>query len=509
MNAYEQFQQHIGSINDLYNTINILNWDSRTQMPPGGAQTRAHQLATLAEIAQERFAGETTARLLDAAEAALAGADPDSYEARAVRQTREAYEVARRVPPALAAEMAEHEPVAQAVWGHARRTNDFKLFAPYLARMVSMQQRLAGAIGYAAHPYDALLLKYEPGMTAARLKVLFAELRAGIAPILARVAASPAPRTDFLERDYPEEGQRAFGLAVAQAFGYDLRRGRLDIAAHPFEVSFTREDVRITTRYKRNFLPAALFGIFHETGHGLYEQGVSPALTRTALATDFLNQYAVGGTSYGAHESQSRLWENLVGRSRTFWQHHFGALRAAFPAQLADVDADAYYRAVNRVQPSEIRVEADEVTYNLHIMLRVEIEMAMLDGSVKVDDVAAFWNAKMQEYLGVTPSSDTRGALQDVHWSSGSYGSFCTYTIGNIMSVQLFEAARRALSGLDASLARGEYAPLLGWLTEAMYRHGRAFSANEILERATGHGLTTAPYLDYLAAKFADLYPAR
>ncbi|MBI5876534.1 MAG: carboxypeptidase M32 [Chloroflexi bacterium] len=507
MNDYEQFQRHIASINDLFNTINILNWDARTQMPPGGAQTRASQLATLAEIAQDRFAGDTTARLLDAAEAALSGASPDSYEVRAVRQTREAYEVARRIPSALAADMAEYEPVAQSVWGEARRTSNFPLFAPYLSRMVAMQRKLADAIGYQAHPYDALLLKYEPGMTAARLKVLFAELRAGLQPIIDRAAVSPAPRTDFLERDYAEDRQRAFGLAIAQAFGYDLRRGRLDIAAHPFEVSFTREDVRITTRYKRNFLPAAIFGLFHETGHGLYEQGVDPSLTRTALTTDFLGQYAVGGTSYGAHESQSRLWENLVGRSRTFWRHHFAGLREVFPSQLADVDAETFFRAINRVRPSEIRVEADEVTYNYHIMLRVEIEMAMLDGTVAVNDVAAYWRAKMKEYLGVVPADDARGALQDVHWSSGSYGSFCTYTIGNIMSVQLFEAARRSVAGLDAALAQGDYAPLLAWLTDNMYRHGRAFSANEILQRATGQGLATGPYLAYLAAKYADLYP--
>ncbi|MEM6530847.1 MAG: carboxypeptidase M32, partial [Chloroflexota bacterium] len=264
--------------------------------------------------------------------------------------------------------------------------------------------------------------------------------------------------------------------------------------------------VRITTRYSKTYLPMALFGTLHETGHALYEQGVSPELTRSALTTDFLGQYAVGGTSYGAHESQSRLWENQIGRSREFWELNFGRLQEYFPEQLADVDAAFFYRAVNRVHPSLIRVEADEVTYNFHIMLRVEIEMGLLDGSLKVDDLPEVWNAKMEEYLGVVPSSDGEGVLQDVHWSGGGFGSFPGYTVGNVMSAQFLEAAHRDVDGLASSLESGDNAPLLGWLTENVYQHGRAYSATELLQRTTGNDLTAGPFISYITEKFTDLY---
>ncbi|MFN8484119.1 MAG: carboxypeptidase M32 [Anaerolineae bacterium] len=507
MTAYQDFQAHIASINDLLVTLSVLQWDARTQMPPGGSETRGHQMATLSALAADQFAGEKTARLLDAAEAEVQGDDPDSYRVRAVRQTREAYAIARRIPSSLVSEMAAHEAIAQSVWEAARPANDFARFAPYLERTVALQRHLADAIGYDAHPYDALLKKYEPSMTAARLADLFGALKARSLPLLKRIVDSGVtPRTDFLAREYPEAKQRAFGLEIAQLFGYDLRRGRLDKSSHPFEISFTREDVRMTTRYNERFLPAATFGTFHETGHALYEQGVAPELTRSALTTDLVSLYAVGGASFGAHESQSRLWENLVGRSRVFWRRHFGRLQEVFPAQLADVTAEEFYRAVNTVRPSLIRVEADEVTYNFHIMLRVEIEMALLDGRVSVAELPDVWRAKMGEYLGVTPPDDRQGVLQDIHWSSGNVGSFCTYTVGNVMSVQLFQAARQGVAGLDDALAAGDYVPLRTWLTENMYRHGRAFGVNELLTRTTGRGLDVDPYLTYLETKYSDLY---
>ncbi len=508
MTAYSKFQEHIAEINDLCCVINLLTWDARTQMPPGGAEARGQQLATITRIAQERFASAETARLLDGAEAEIAGEGPDSYRARSVRQAREAYEIARRIPVELVQAIAELKTTAQQAWIEAKAANDFPRFAPYLKQMVDLNRKLADAIGYKEHPYDAMLLRYEPGMTAARLQAIFGELKKVVLPLLKRIVEQNDPvRADFLDRDYPEERQRAFALEMAQAFGYDLKRGRLDRAPHPFEISFTRQDVRITTRYNRRYAPAALFGAMHETGHALYEQGVDPALSRSTLTTDLLDLYAVGGVSYGAHESQSRLWENLVGRSRSFWQRHFRRLQEFFPDQLADVDAEVFYRAVNRVRPSPIRVEADEVTYNLHIMLRVEIEMALLEGRLAVNDLPQAWNAKMQEYLGITPPDDARGVLQDIHWSTGYIGSFPTYTLGNIMSAQFFAAARRDVPGLDDSLARGDYAPLRGWLTENIYRHGRAYSPGELLERSTGSGLSVEPYLAYITRKYDDLFP--
>ncbi|MCB0136431.1 MAG: carboxypeptidase M32, partial [Caldilineaceae bacterium] len=359
-----------------------------------------------------------------------------------------------------------------------------------------------------AHPYDALLLQYEPDMSAARLTALFDDLKAGILPLLKRIVDGGQPvAADFLYRTYPAAQQRAFALEIARQFGYDLQRGRVDASAHPFEISFTRQDVRMTTRYQENYMPGAVFGLFHETGHALYEQGVDPALTRSALTSDFLGQYAVGGVSFGTHESQSRLWENQIGRSRAFWQLHFARLQSYFPEQLAGVDVEQFYRSVNRVRPSLIRVEADEVTYNLHIMLRVEIEMGLLDGSIAVDDLPELWRAKMTEYLGVVPPTDTEGVLQDIHWSSAQFGTFPAYTIGNVMSAQFMQAARRDVAGLDDELAAGNYTPLREWLTANIYRHGRAFSPEELLQRTTGEGLTPQPYLAYLREKYDELYP--
>ncbi len=507
MSAYSEFEAHIAQINDLCCVINLLTWDARTQMPAGGSQTRGLQLGTVTRLTQELFAGDRTARLLEAAETEVAGQGPDSYTVGSVRQVREAYEIARRIPVDLVAEIAALKPAAQQVWAEAKAANDFAAFAPYLGKMIDASRRLADAIGYAEHPYDALLLRYEPGMTASRLRVIFEALKLGLSPILQRAREQGQAPAAFLDLDYPEQGQRAFALELAQAFGYDLNRGRLDKSAHPFEISFTRQDVRITTRYNPRYMPMSLFGVLHETGHALYEQGVDPALSRTALTTDLLDLYAVGGVSYGTHESQSRLWENLVGRSRTFWQRHFARLRDFFPEQLAGVDAEAFYRAVNRVRPSPIRTEADEITYNFHIMLRVEIEMALLEDKFPVKDLPEVWKSKMQEYLGVTPPDDARGALQDIHWSTGLVASFPTYTIGNIMSAQFMAAARRDVPGLDGALARGEYAPLRGWLTEHVYRHGRAFSPKELLERSTGSGLSVEPYLAYLEQKYDDLFP--
>lgn len=505
--AYDRFAAHIAELNDILNAISILKWDARTHMPPGGARTRGYQLAALSKIARNHFISDQTARLLDEAEAEIAGEDEDSYRVRAVRQTRQYYDIIRRIPPQLTAKKAELAPVSEEVWAKAKANSNFNAFKPYLAQMLDLAKQQADAIGYEEHPFDALVFEYEPSMTAAKLKVLFEDLKAGLLPLLRKIVANDKPlEQDLWQHEYPIEQQKTFGLEMAVKFGYDLNRGRLDIAPHPFEISFTREDVRITTRYDLHYLPMALYGTLHETGHALYEQGVDPALTRSALTTDFLGQYPVGGTSYGAHESQSRLWENQIGRSRAFWNAHFARLRELFPEQLASADPDLMYRATNRVRPSLIRVEADEVTYNLHIMLRVEIEMGLLDGSIRLDDLPEIWNAKMQDYLGITPPDDRRGVLQDVHWSGGGFGSFPGYTVGNVMSAQFLAQAHKDVPGLQDALDRGEYAPLLGWLQQNIYRHGRAYSAEELLVRITGQPLHVQPYLDYLERKFSDLY---
>ena len=507
MTAYEALAAHIAEYNDLLNILNTLKWDMRTQMPAGGSATRGAQLATLTKLAKDIFVSDKTARLLDAAEAELAGADADAYSTRALRQTREAYDIQKRIPAELVGRLAALGPESEAAWASAKDKDDYAGFKPYLEQMLAINIELAEAVGYEQHPFDALIQQFEPGMTAAELQVIFGELKSGLLPLLQRIVDNDAPLpVDLWAAEYDVDGQKALCYQMAELIGFDFGRGRLDSAPHPFEISFTRNDVRITTRYDVNYLPMSIFAALHEAGHGLYEQNIAPELTRSALTTDFLGQYAVGGASYGAHEFSSRMWENQIGRSREFWQLHFGRLEARFPDQLAGTDAELFYRAVNRVRPSLTRVEADEVTYNLHIMLRTEIEMALLEEAVTVDELPELWNAKMQEYLGLTPPNNQRGVLQDVHWSAGTFANFPCYTIGNIMSAQVLAAAHQHLPDLAEQLARGEYANLLGWLTETIYQHGRAYSTDELLRRMSGEGLNVAPLLAYLERKYSDLY---
>ena len=503
MRPFDRLRALTGEVNDVLCSVNLLTWDARTQMPAAAAAARGRQLATLAKLARERLLSDELASALQEARADSAGVD----ETAEMDQLADAVALLQRLPDGLLEDLAEHRSVAQAAWQRARAEADLGVFAPSLERMLDLQQSLAQAIGYDEHPYDALVGLYEPGMTAARLRDLFGSLRAGILPLLDAIQTRGASiDRSFLHREVSEVAQRKAALHFAGIIGYDLTRGRLDVSAHPFEISFTREDVRITTRFRRDYLPMSLFGTLHEAGHALYEQGVDPAYVRTVFTTDLPGLYAVAGTSYGTHESQSRLWENLVGRSRPFWQAHFATLRDFAPEALADVDAEAFYRAVNSVQPSLIRVEADEVTYNLHIMLRVEIEMALLDGSLSVADLPAAWNAQVADMLGLDVPNDAEGCLQDIHWSTGLFGSFPTYTIGNVMSAQWLEAARNQDKEVAPALERGETAPLRRWLQENVYRHGRRYPPDALLKRATGRDLSPEPYLTYLTSKYGELY---
>ena len=496
-------QERIAAVNDVLNAASVLTWDSRTMMPAGGAETRGHQIATLTRLARDTLLAPETERALEVAERAITDLAEDAAERRIVKQTRHAVDHHKRIPALLIQERAALRTVAQAAWIEARSKSDFSIFSSYLARTVELSRAYADCIGWSEHPYDAMVSIYEPGETAASLKALFSELRSGLLPILDIARSRPEPRSDFLFRDYPEEGQRAFGLKLAEKLGYDFQRGRLDTTVHPFEVSFTRNDVRITTRYNRNYLPASLFGTAHETGHGLYEQGVDPAYTRTTLATDLVGLYAVGGTSFGGHESQSRLWENHIVRSRGFWERHFPELQKHFPDQLGDVSAEEFYRAVTRVEPGFIRVEADELTYDFHIMLRVDIECALMDGSLPVGELPEAWNAVIRRDLDLVVPDDAHGVLQDVHWSTGYIGSFPTYTIGNVMGAQMMDALRMQKPSLDAAIEAGEYSALAEELRSRIWQHGRRFMRDELLERETGRRLDPAPYLAYLRGKYA------
>ncbi|SJZ97647.1 carboxypeptidase M32 [Consotaella salsifontis] len=495
--SYADFEARMAQVNDLLSVLNLLAWDARTQMPSGGVVTRGQQVATITALARDLVTGDAMQRAIEGARAEVSG---DPIRQRALDQAARDIGTLSRVPAELISEAAELKTVAHSAWVDARAKNDFAAYAPVLERMFAIQHKIADAIGYADHPYDAMLALYEPDMTLAQLEPTFDTLKAALVPLIERALSVPAPRQDFLSRSYPIAAQKAFGLRIAEKFGYDMNRGRLDDTIHPFEISFTRNDVRITSRWRENWLPGGFFALWHEAGHAMYEQGAAPEITRTIFATDVVNLYAVAGASFGMHESQSRLWENRVGRSCEFWELHFGALRDTFPEQLADVTAEEFWRSVNAVRPDYIRVEADELTYDLHIILRSEIEAAVMTGEAKVSDLPGLWAERMKSYLGRDVPNDTLGVLQDVHWSHGYVGSFPTYTLGNIMGAQFFDAALKE-SAIATGLETGDYAPLRGWLTENIYRHGRASSPAETLQRVTGGPLDTAPYIARLTDK--------
>lgn len=503
--GYTAFLERMGEVNDLLCADAILKWDSRTMMPAGGAETRAKQLATLTVLSRDHLVADESRRLLEKAEAETANLPEDSVERTICAQVREAIDYHLRIPGELVQKRAEVGSIGQHIWAKARAEDDYASFVPVMEQTVALNKEMAECIGYEEHPYDALMYRFEPGETVRSLQPLFASLRDGLIPLVQAIGEKEPPRVDFLERPFPVEKQLEFALKMAKKLGYDTDRGRLDLTVHPFEVSFTRNDVRITTRVNDEWMPKCLFGTLHETGHGLYEQFCDPAYTRTPLATDLISLYAVGGVSFGAHESQSRLFENHVGRSREFWEQNYGELQGAFPDQLAGVDAEMFWRAVNRVQPGLVRVESDELTYDFHVMLRVEIEAALIDGSLSVADLPEAWNAKMKEYLGLDVPNNRLGVLQDVHWSSGQIGTFCNYTIGNVMAGQLFARAMEDAPVRDG-MAAADYRPLREWMTEHVHRHGRRYTRNQLLEMATGQTLEPSFYIDHLTSKYSEIY---
>jgi carboxypeptidase Taq len=498
MKQLGRLKNKLAEVSDLRGAAAVLGWDQQTYMPAGGAAARSEQLATLERLSHEMFTSAEVGELLEAAGTEVAGLAYDSDEASLVRVSRRDYEKARKVPSSLVAELARTTSMGMEVWVKAKAQSDFAAFQPVLHRIYHLQRDLANCLGYEEHIYDALLDQYEPGMKTALLKDLFAGLKQQLVPLVQSISQNLNTVDDaVLHRTYDAQKQWDFGVEVLKRLGYDLKRGRQDKSVHPFTTSFSSNDVRITTRIDENFLPSALFGTLHECGHGLYEQGVSQTLERTPLG---------GGASLGIHESQSRLWENLVGRSRSFWRFFFPRLRSAFSDVLSNVSLENFYRAINRVQPSLIRVEADEVTYNLHVLLRFELEVEVLKDDLKVADLPEAWNSRMKSYLGVVPPDDSQGVLQDVHWSNGLIGYFPTYTLGNLVSVQLFEAAQRERPLILEQAEKGEFSELLAWLRKRMHEFGRKLLPAELVERATGKPLQASLYVDYLKSKYAEIY---
>lgn len=496
--AYEELKSHLASLQDLRAASSLLHWDQATYMPAGGAEARGQQMATLGRLAQERATDPRLGELLEELREFERDHDYDSLEASLIRVARRDYERAVRVPPEFLARAYEHSADAYHTWTRARPADDFDLVRPKLEKTLDLSREYAEFFPDREHLADPLIAERDYGITVSQLKTVFDELRAGLVPIVEAITAHPnVDRSPVLGR-FDERTQREFGERVIRDFGYDFDRGRQGKTHHPFMTRFSTGDVRITTRFKKDDLTEALFSTLHEAGHALYEQGVDPDLNRTPLAR---------GASAGTHESQSRLWENLVGRSLGFWQHYYPDLQSAFPSELAGIPLQDFYRAINAVERSLIRTDADEVTYNLHVLIRFNLELEMLDGELEIRHLPEAWRERYRSVLGVAPQDHKDGVLQDVHWFAGFIGgAFQGYTLGNIMAAQFFAAARDHEPETTVGIKHGQFEPLLSWLQENIYRHGRKFTANELLQRVTGRDLSVEPYLAYLRSKFGALY---
>ncbi len=491
-----QLKDRLARVRDLEYAAYVLQWDMETMMPPGGADARADQLATLEALAHQYFVDEEIGRLLDDLRPYEAQLDPASDEASIIRVTRREYQKKVRVPVALVEEITRTASLAHHAWVKAREEDHFAHFQPLLQRTVDLAIQWAECFDGQGNPYNPLLDRFEPGMTYDQIDAIFS----GLKPELVRLVAAIVEHQDavddrILHLPWETEAQLAFGREVVAQMGYDFERGRLDLSAHPFTIHFGRGDVRITTRVDES-ISSCLMSIIHEGGHALYEQNTSPTLYRTLLDQ---------GASYSAHESQSRFYENILGRSRPFWRHFYPRLQAALPA-LRDVDIETFYRALNRSRPSLIRVEADEVTYGLHIILRFELENDLINGRVQVADLPHEWNARMEQYLGLTPPNDRLGVLQDIHWAHGYIGYFPDYLLGTIFSVQLWERLKQDNPQAEAQVERGEFGPINAWMREQVQQHGMKFTLPELAQRITGGPLKWEPYMSYLRAKYGEIY---
>jgi carboxypeptidase Taq len=496
--AFAELIRHVRATALLNSCASVLDWDHHTYMPAKGAAHRAEQLALLAGLSHEQFTTPTVGELLSRAEEGRDRRESRSAAAVNLREIRRAYDRATRVPPALVEELARTAALAHDVWVDARRASDFERFRPWLAKLVGLKQQEAAAVGGSGVPYDALLDEYEPGETVARLTPVFAELRTSLVDLVGRIGRSPRrPDLSILHRAYPIAAQEAFGRTVAEAIGFDFQAGRLDATVHPFCSGIGPGDTRLTTRYDLHDFGDAFFSILHEAGHGLYDQGLEAEHFGTPMGE---------AVSLGIHESQSRLWENFVGRSRAFWEYWFPQARRVFPEALTDAGLDAFVFAVNDVRPSLIRVDADEATYNLHILLRFELERALIDGDLAVADLPAAWGDGMERLLGIRPPDDAHGCLQDVHWSGGSFGYFPTYMLGNLYAAQFFARARAELGDLTEQFRRGEFLPLKEWLNRTIHREGQRYRAAELVAAVTGEPLSPRYLLRHLTEKFGALY---
>ena len=492
--TYKAFVERLHELADISHAQGLMHWDQETYMPPRGATMRARALGTLAGLYHERLTAPALVALVaDLKDAALTG-----DAAVNVREIDRQQGRSLKLPKELVVELSQTESLGHEAWVEARKKSDFALFRPWLEKIVALKKEVAERVGYEGAMYNALLDEYEPHARVEEIVPVFDQLKAQLVPLVEQIVATGQhPARGVLDQAYPIEQQELLSQQVLADLGFDLQAGRLDLAVHPFCSGTSRDDVRLTTRYSADWLPGALFGTIHEAGHGLYEQG---------LPADANGTPAGASISLGIHESQSRLWENMVGRSKAFWAHYLPKLRVLFPQQLSAVDLDAFYAAVNQVEPSLIRVEADEVTYNLHILLRFELECDLIEGRVAVAELPTAWNERMEQYLGICPPDDARGVLQDTHWSCGLLGYFPTYALGNLYAAQFFHQAHQDLPDLQAQIAQGAFGPLKTWLNEKIHARGARVTASELVEEVTGAALRADCFIDYLQEKFGALY---
>ncbi len=505
--AFERLQRIDKELILLEHTSALLQWDQETGMPEMAIEERSDQIALMQGMAHDRITSSEVADLIEQARNETGETTKQSDElppedgrdffySAFLRVFGRNYERAVKIPRRLVTETAQATSRAQAAWIKAREADDFSLFQPHLEKIVALTLEKAEALGYPEQPYDALLDEFEPGMMTSQVEEVFSDLKTELAPLVQRITAAQKIDDSFRNRTYPAPKQKEFSLHLLQQMGYDFQRGRLDESAHPFTTSLGGNDVRVTTRYHEDDLFSAIFGTIHEGGHGLYELGIDPAYHGTCLGE---------GTSLGIHESQSRTWENLIGRSVPFWKHYFPELKKYFPSQLKDVDGDTFGRAVNRVQPSLIRIEADEVTYSLHVILRFELELALVNKKLEVKDVPEAWNDLMDQLLGIRPKSDADGVLQDVHWSMGAIGYFPTYALGNLYGAQFLSRMKKDLSNVEALIEKGDLMSIREWQKRNIHRYGSVYTAPELIQRITGEPLNPRYFIEYLEEKFSRL----
>ena len=490
-----QLKEILGEVSDINHAGSVLSWDQQVNMPPGGGEARGQHLATLGKISHEKSTSDKVGRLLEDLKQEFEGSDSD--DAALVRVAARNFDKTTRVPAEFVAEQALVTTASFEAWVEAKRKSDFSIFRPHLEKVMDLVKKYVSYFPPADHPYEVLLDDYEPGMKTAEVKEIFDKVRPQQVKLIKAIRSTKQVKADFLHKKYNEKKVWDFSESIISKFGYDFSRGRQDKAAHPFETSFSVNDVRITNRFESDSPLATLFSGMHEAGHAMYEQGINPAYERTPLAN---------GVSSAVHESQSRMWENLVGRSLPFCEHFFPELKKAFPAQLDGVSVKTFYKAINKVEPSLIRVNADEATYNLHIMLRLELEIGILEGTVAVKDLPEIWNAKMQDYVGITPPDDAHGVLQDIHWSAGLFGYFPTYALGNLVSAQLWEKINKDIRDLDDQIRKGKFDSLLGWLREKVHVHGHKYDPQDLIKKVTGSKIDSAAYVRYLTKKYSDIY---